>query len=74
MLATRYTKNIINSPRYVKKRSFKNFDENKFIEEVDVYLCNDANEAAELLAKKLNTNLDVTAPVRKVQMRHSFSP
>ena len=80
VLATRYTKNIINSPRYVKKRSFKNFDKNKFIQEVrntsmlDVYLSNDANEAAELLAKKLNAILDVMAPVKKIQLRHSFAP
>ena len=29
VLATRFTKNIITSPRYVKKRSNKGFDENK---------------------------------------------
>ena len=80
VLATRFTKNIISSPRYVKKRSFKNFDENKFIEEVrntsmlEVYLCNDANEAAELLTKKLNAILDVMALVKKIQLRHSFAP
>ena len=80
VLATRFTKNIISSPRYVKKRSFKGFDENKFIEEVrntsmlDVYLSSDANEAAELLAKKLNAILDVMAPVKKIQLRHSFAP
>ena len=34
VLATRFTKNIVTSPRYVKKRSFKNFDQDKFIEEV----------------------------------------
>ena len=80
VLATRFTKNIIASPRYVKKRAYKNFDENKFVQEVrntsmlDVYLSNDANEAAELLAKKLNAILDVMVPVKKIQLRHNFAP
>ena len=80
VLATRYTKNIISSPRYVKKRAYKNFDENMFVQEVrntsllEVYLSNDANEAAELLAKKLNAILDVMAPVKKIQLRSNFAP
>ena len=48
LLATWSTKNIITSPRYVKKQSFKNFDENKFVEEVRntsmiaLYMCHNA--------------------------------
>ena len=77
---TRYTKNIVISPRYVKKRTFKNFDDDKFVSEVrntnmlDVYLCQDANKAAEMLTNKLNNILDKMAPVRKIQVRQNYAP
>ena len=35
---------------------------------LDVYLSNDTNEAAELLAKNLIAILDVMAPVKKIQL------
>ena len=34
VLCTRYTKNIVTSPRYVKNRFYKNFEEGAFTQEV----------------------------------------
>jgi hypothetical protein len=80
VLCTRYTKKIITSPRYIKKRSYKNFDEGAFLREVrntsmmNVYMCGDASEAARLLSVNLNSVLDRMAPVRRIQVRHNFAP
>ena len=80
ILATRFTKNICERDRYTKKRSYKNFDEHSFIQKIrdlsmlDVYLCQDAGEAADLLTGKLNSVLDNMAPVRKIQTRTNFAP
>ena len=41
---------------------------------MDVYLCQDANMAAEMLTKKLNVILDEMAPVKKIQLRTNFAP
>ena len=65
VIGTRYTKNIKESIRYVHKCSYKNFDEDLFLQRLketsmfDIYICQDANQAAKLLSKKLNVLLDV---------------
>ena len=41
---------------------------------LDVYLCQDAGVAADLLTGKLNSVLDNMAPVRKIQTRTNFAP
>ena len=80
ILCSRFTKNIITSPRYVKKRSFKNFSEIDFVNAVenlnmlDIYLCQDASEAASMLTEKLNIILDEMAPIKKIQVRHNYAP
>ena len=79
LLATRYTKNIKENIRYCKKRSYKHFDEQKFLEEVsniswwDVYSSNDVDEAVEIFTKKLTDILDKMAPVKKFQIRTKYA-
>ena len=65
--------------RYVRKRSFKNFDPAKFKEAVkqiswfDLYMCNNPNEAAVLLQKKLTDILDTMAPIKTNQVRVKYA-
>ena len=68
IFGVRYSKMIRSSTRYVKKRSYKNFNESEFIESIrgltwwDIYESVDVNEAVNLLTKKLG--LDNLAPSR----------
>ena len=77
---TRYSKSIQKHVRYVRKRCYKEFDEEEFCKRVkeltwyDVYMCEDANQAANLLTAKLSKILDAMAPVRTVQCRKNYAP
>ena len=77
---TRYTKSYKELPRYVKKRTFKNFDEDKFkdrIEECrleDIYSCSNVDIAAELLTNKITHILDDMAPIKRFQTRTKYAP
>ena len=68
------------APRYVVKRSYKDFDEQFFQSEtkkiswLPLYLCEDVNTAAELFQHNLNSVLDQLAPIRKIQTRTHFAP
>ena len=76
---TRFSKSFKESPRFVRKRMFKNFDEKSFKDKLvgtnldDVLACTDVNEAAELLVNKLNKVLDEMAPVKTVQTRKKYA-
>ena len=80
IFGVRYSKIIRNSIRYVRKRSYKNFDENKFIEKVknltwwDVYQSEDVDEAVSILTAKLNSILDIMAPVKTFQTNSKYCP
>ena len=41
---------------------------------IDIYLCDDANTAAELLTKKINKVLDKHAPLKTFQVRKNYVP
>ena len=77
---TRRTKKIISKPKIIKKRNFKNFNPQDFINEVsrtswlDVYLCEDVDRAVNLVAGKLNRILDIMAPVKIIQVRTHYAP
>ena len=77
---TRYSKNPPVPARIVCKRSYKDFNEDAFIEDIaaidwsEVYGCNDADIAAEVFTRKFRTILNVHAPWVRVQQRKSFSP
>ena len=76
----RFAKLIRNSTRYVKKRSYKNFNESEFRRRIknlsfwDIYCSTDVNDASNLLAEKLNVVLDQMAPIRTFQTRTNYSP
>ena len=78
--AIRFSRSIKNSPKYIRKRSYRNFDSNLFIQEVrqicwlNVYLCEDADEAVHLLSEHITGILDKMAPMKTVQIRTNFSP
>ena len=66
----RFTKSFKHLPRYVKKMSFKDFDEDAFKQNItecgleEIFACTDADKAAEMLTNKLTEALDKIAPVR----------
>ena len=63
IMGVRYNKLIKNRTRYVKKRSYKNFNEAVFLDKIrstswwDVYQTVDVNGAVELFPKKINRPL-----------------
>ena len=69
-----------NSARYVRKRSFKDFNGKNFTAEVKnvhwwpVYSCQDPDEAAQILTDKLTEILDRHAPVKMYQTKTNFAP
>ena len=77
---TRFTKSMKNSARYVRKRSFKNFNQAQFCEAVkkiswfDLCMCQDPSQAAELLTSKLTVILDQMAPIKTFQIRSKYAP
>ena len=80
ILGVRYSKMIRSSTRYIKKRSYKNFDEDEFLEKIrnlswwDVYRTDDVDEAVHLLTTKLNSILDTMAPVKTFQTNTKYCP
>ena len=78
ILATRFSKVIRKNVRYVKKRSYKNFDPNRFLAEVekirwwDIYQCESVDAAAQLFSEKLTRILDQLAPIKTVQTRTRY--
>lgn len=70
----RFSKSLKRSARFVRKRSFKNFDAENFKWAVkqlswwDLYMCQDVDQAAMILTTKLNNILDSMAPVKTVQV------
>ena len=77
---TRFSKSFFNTNKIIRKRSFKNFEERKFIEALsnisfwEIYTCNDVNEAVDILTNKLTKILDEMAPVRTYQVRCKYAP
>jgi hypothetical protein len=80
IMAVKSVKSSINQGRTAKKRCFKKFDKEAFLEELsrtsflDIYLCSDVNIAASLLTQKLTTILDKHAPIKTKQLRNHYSP
>ena len=77
---TRFSKSFKQSPRYVRRRMFQNFDDDIFRQtdsesNLEVILnTTDVNVAAELLLTKLTDVLDKMAPVRTIQTRTRYAP
>ena len=77
---TRYAKSLKRNVRYVRKRSFKNFSDEDFQAAVkqlswwDIFICEDADQAAQLLTHKLTVILDTMAPIKTIQVRSKYAP
>ena len=77
---TRHAKSLKKNVRYVRKRSFKNFSDQNFQAAVsnlswwDIYICEDADQAAQLLTDKLTAILDTMAPIKTIQVRSKYAP
>ena len=77
---TRYTKSAIRHSRFVKKRSYKNFSPNLFIQALrdtswwELYSCNNPDEAVEIFTRKLTLILDEMAPIKKYQVCPKYAP
>ena len=80
VFATRYSRSVKTSSRYVRKRSYRNFNPVEFVHAVqqvswlDLYLCNDANAAVEMLTSKITFILDTLAPMKTIQVRTRYAP
>ena len=80
IFAVRKSKSMKTSPRYIRKRSYRNFDPTVFVRAVqqvswlDVYLSSEVDEAVELFTSKLTEILDDMAPMRSIQVRTNYAP
>ena len=79
VFVNKHAKNIKENIRYVKKRSYKNFNEGDFKEAVkgirwfDVYSCEDVDLAVDSFTGKLTKILDEMAPVKKFQVKNKYA-
>ena len=79
VLVSKHSKSVGESIRYVRKRSYKNFDEQAFraavqnISWFDVYSCQDVDLAVEKFTTKLTEILDIMAPVKTYQVRTKYA-
>ena len=77
--AVRYSQSVKSRPRYIRKRSYKDFKPKEFIAAVqqlswfDIYSCEDVNTAVNLLTSKLTGVLDIMAPMRTIQVRKKYA-
>ena len=75
----KHSKTVGESTRYVRKRSYKNFDEKAFREAVeniswlDLYSCKDVDLAVDRFTTKLTEILDSMAPVKTFQVRTKYA-
>ena len=73
--AIRKSKSIQSCQQYVRKCSYKNFDESKFkiairnLKWLDIYLLNDVDEALKLFTYNLLEILNDMAPMRQFQIK-----
>ena len=77
--AVRYSTSVKTSSRYIRKRSYKNFKPEAFVEAVqqlswfELYLCEDVDSAVSLLSTKLTLILDSMAPMKTIQVRKKYA-
>ena len=78
--AVRYSQTVKARPRYIRRRVYKNFKPEEFREAVkqlswiDLYCCDDVENAVKLLTSKLTFILDTMAPIKTIQMRKKYAP
>ena len=76
----KFTKELRQHPNTIKKRSYKNFDENTFLNDIktenfeNVLNTDDLNTAAELFETKFKAILDKHAPIKIFQQFRNYVP
>ena len=79
--SVRYAKVVQTSQKFIKKRTYKKFDERKFLGEIEkvqwwpVYSCDDVDDALALFTSKITNILDREdmAPVKLFQSRLNYA-
>ena len=77
---TRYAQSMRRNVRYVRKRCFKEFNNEDFQVAVkniswwELYSCQDPEVAAAMLTEKLSAILDTMAPLKTIQVRSKYAP
>ena len=80
IFAVRQSRSIKSTPKYIRKRSYKHFDSELFVQAVqqvswlDVYMCTEVDKAVELFTEKLTVILDDMAPMKSIQIRTNYAP
>ena len=82
IMGVRYAKLIRNQPRYVRKRSYKNFDETAFLQRIreiswwDIYQASEIDLSVSLLTSKIGLVLDemAMAPLKTFQTTSKYCP
>ena len=80
LFGVRYSKSVIDKPRIVRKRSYKNFNPQEFLLALqctswwDVYSSEDPDLAVTIFTRKVNSILDVLAPIKTTQIRNNYAP
>ena len=76
----RNSRSFKTSPRYIRKRSYKNFDPDLFVTAVqnvswlELYLCDEVDQAVEIFTNKITAILDEMAPMKTLQIRTNYAP
>ena len=80
IFGVRYTRSAISKPRIIRKRSYRNFNADEFIQAVkniswwDVYTCENVEEAVKIMTSKISAILDIMAPLKSIQVRTKYAP
>ena len=80
IFAIRYSRSFKTSPRYIRKRSYKYFDQELFISAVqklswlDLYLCEDVDADVETFTGKIPDIVDEKAPMKTFQDWTNVAP
>ena len=80
IFATRYSKMIRSNVRYVRKRSYKDFSPEAFLDEIatvewwNVYQADNVDATVNIFSEKFSRILDHHAPMKTFQTRTNFAP
>ena len=80
IFAVRHSKVVFKASRYIKKRSYKNFDEELFCNEVKniswwpLYQSSDVDMAVKIFTDEICQILDLMAPIKVFQNRKKYVP
>ena len=80
ILTVRRSRSYYSSPTYIRKRSYKRFDQDQFLSLVrttnwlPIYLCEDVDHAVTQFTQKMTAILDILCPMRTIQLRKNYAP